>query len=235
MGARPKPYYQDDFVTLYHGDARKVLMALYWPSGWNGGDGIEVPLADALITDPPFGVGFKGKWTKHTLPAGGYAGGEDDADVGPQVVDMALNMVHRAVVFPGQRLMFDYPRPAGVGGIYTPSGSGFGPWGFTCFHLCMFYGKRPGSPNYPTVITSFETAGAWDHPCPKPLGWMSWAVSMASLEGETILDPFAGSGTTLRAAKDAGRRAIGIELEESYCEVAAKRLGQEVLDFGGVA
>ena len=68
-------------------------------------------------------------------------------------------------------------------------------------------------------------------PRPKPLPWMKWAVALVSRPGETVIDPFMGSGTTLRAAKDLGRRAIGIEIEERYCEIAAKRLGQEVL-FG---
>jgi len=86
----------------------------------------------------------------------------------------------------------------------------------------------------PTSITSFDTADKVDHPCPKPIRWVTWLTSMVSQEGETVLDPFMGSGTTLRAARDLGRKAIGIEIEERYCEIAARRLDQAVLDFGSV-
>jgi DNA modification methylase len=99
-------------------------------------------------------------------------------------------------------------------------------------HPILYYGKDPKMPNaYANGRISTATAEDNGHPCPKPLEWMSWLVNRCSLEGETILDPFMGSGTTLRAAKDAGRNAIGIELEEEYCEIAVRRLSQEVLRF----
>ena len=83
----------------------------------------------------------------------------------------------------------------------------------------------------PFALGSAETGA--EHPAPFPLKLATRAISSTS--AQLVVDPFAGSGTTLRAAKDLGRRSIGIELDERYCEIAAKRMGQEVLDFGGAA
>lgn len=109
----------------------------------------------------------------------------------------------------------------------VPPAAGVGPWGFVNFHPMLFYGKRGGVGSRPLSMESFATSEESDHPCPKPIKWMTWALSLT--DSQTVLDTFAGSGTTLRAAKDLGRKAIGIEIEERYCEIAAKRMAQEVL------
>ncbi len=212
-----KPYYEHAGITIYHCDCREVL---------------PIIKSDVLITDPPYGVDFAGKSNKvNPERTGGYTT-PDSTEIGPEVVRMALNQTVRGVVFSGTRIMFRYPEPADVGCVYCPAGSGMGRWGFTCFHPVLFYGTRPNRKGvYPNSIYSGETSERNGHPCPKPYGWMVWAIESASMTGETILDPFCGSGTTLEAAKNLGRKAIGIELEERYCEIAAQRLSQEVMDF----
>jgi site-specific DNA-methyltransferase (adenine-specific) len=72
------------------------------------------------------------------------------------------------------------------------------------------------------------------HIAEKPAEVMRWVMQVVPPRS-TVLDPFMGSGSTLRAAKDCGHRAIGIEVDERYCEIAARKLAQEVLDFGGAA
>lgn len=182
---------------------------------------------DAMVTDPPYNVDLIGKSTKHTkashYESGGYISG--DSDCGPKGVICALRIVHRAIVFPGIRMMFEYPKPYDIGCVYCPSGAGLGRWGFVVMHPILFYGKGlPQSRMGPSGFQSFETSPELDHPCPKPIGWMAWSVNKCSQANDIILDPFAGSGTTLVAAKNAGRRYIGIELESRYCEIARNRL-----------
>ena len=212
----PKPYYHDERagITIYLGDCREILPHL--------------PKVDLVLTDPPYGVDFGGKQTKHTSrDNSGYLSG-DSKTVGPEVIKMALNYCEKAIVFPGIRLMFDYPKPADVGCVFCPNGAGVGPWGFVGFHPFLLYGKRGGIGSRPLSFSSFYTSEKNDHPCPKPIEWIRRCLDFVP-DASLILDPFMGSGTTLRAAKDLGRKAIGIEIEEKYCEIAVKRLRQEVL------
>jgi len=100
----------------------------------------------------------------------------------------------------------------------------------------IFYGmkgRRPLNGKRPRTVLRYDWSSTMDpvHPTVKPVDLLKQMVLWSSNKGETILDPFMGSGTTLRAAKDLNRKAIGIELEEKYCEIAARRMSQEVFDF----
>lgn len=220
-----KPYYDHAGITIFHGDCREILPKL--------------PKVDLVLTDPPYGVNFKGKSTKHTKrDMDGYLSISDGPEIVSDVVVPVMEIcigIARVVVTPGTRNCFKYPEPTAIGCIFYPSGAGLGRWGFTCSQPILYYGADPylahGMGHRPDSFSTTANAGVTEHPCEKPIGVMRWLVVKGSLEGELILDPFMGSGTTLVAAKQLGRRAIGIEIEEKYCEIAAKRLAQSVLDF----
>jgi site-specific DNA-methyltransferase (adenine-specific)/modification methylase len=206
-------------AILYCGDCRHVLPTL-------------APV-DALITDPPYGVDFSGKETKQTKPSGGYLG-VDDPLIGPTCVSMALSIAQRAIVFSGVRLIFDYPKPHEIGGVYCPSGAGRGRWGFMGFNPMLYYGKAlMHGVRSPNSFESFDLADSKQHPCAKPLRWMKWAVNKATLPGQTVLDPFMGSGTTGAACAEMKRAFIGIELEREYFDLACRRIeeAQRQTDF----
>lgn len=232
MGAAP--YYQDDWVTIYHGDCREFIHTLDF---------------DAVVTDPPYGVALTAKRAKQRgggvkVREGTYSFDDTSAYVADVVVPLieACRKRARAVaVTPGTRNLWLYPPADDVGCFYSAAGTGMGKWGFTCSQPILYYGSDPylrtaqGSRANSCGQTYPNSANDFDHPCAKPYPMMRWLVVRASLPGETVFDPFAGSGTTLVAAKYTGRKAIGVELEERYCEVAALRMGQEVFDFGEAA
>ena len=159
---------------------------------------------------------------------------ENYYDVLVPIISMVQEYVGRMMVFGVPPNIWKLPPPDAIGGVYVPGAVGRNKWGWSNFIHCLLYGTAPGLEKgaKPTGIFSTEVAEKSQHPTPKPIGWMTWAVNLGSRESDTILDPFMGSGTTLRAAKDLGRRAIGIEIEEKYCEIAARRLQQEVLFAG---
>ncbi len=226
-----KPYYQESGVQIFHGDCREVL---------------PIVAFDVLVTDPPYGILEPGdlnprvrddRGGSHGLVRDSYASYSDTygnfVSVIVPILTVAIGMAKRAAIFTGPHIT-EQAKPTAIGGIYCPAASGRHQWGFKTFLPVMFYGSAPNLHlgAKPNTIESTDTAAKNGHPCPKPLSWMKWLVALASLEAETVCDPFMGSGTTLRAAKDLGRSAIGIEIEERYCEIAANRLRQSVMDFG---
>lgn len=220
-------YFQDDYCTLYLGDCRAILPTL------------EKGSVDLVLTDPPYGISGGNGAISVKRAKSAYASDFDDTPefvckVVVPVIKQCIELAKRVVVTPGLRCMWDYPRPYETGVFYYPAGAGMSRWGFNCYQPILFYGMCPhgGTLGHSNSRKSVETPEkAIKHPCAKPLNDWIWLLKLSSLEGETVLDPFAGSGTTLVAAKHMGRKAIGIEIEEKYCAIAAKRLEQGILEY----
>jgi site-specific DNA-methyltransferase (adenine-specific) len=223
-----------DDVTLYLGDCREILPTL--------------GKVDAVVADPPYGVNYEGSTTKHGKNGFAYASFSDTPKAIEEIcvpaIRIAVSLARSAVVTPGSANAFKYDEPRSIGAIFYPSGANSGPWGFVCSQPLFYYGKDPylmkalGSrPN--AFSTTEATDRSIDHPCPKPIGQTRWMVNRVSLEGETVLDPFMGSGTTGVACVQLNRKFIGIELEPKYFEIACRRIGDELrrprLEFGDVA
>ena len=220
-------YYQDEHVTLYHGDC--LTEHREWLD------------ADVLVTDPPYGMRLGsgiGAYRRGVRLANERTVAGDDSTA---VRDAALDMWGKrpAVVFGTWKI----DRPEGDVRhrvIWHKAGMTSGSIRaavMTQDEEVYFLGSgwRASAPPLMSVITTRESRShaVKDHPTPKPLGLMSKLIDRCP--PGIIADPFAGSGTTLVAARNLGRKAIGVELEERYCEVIAKRLAQGAFDFGEVA
>lgn len=223
-----KPYYSEDGIQIFMGDCREILP--------------DLPVVDLLCTDPPYGLGasrrnFGGNGVKRHMtgilagkcvPKRDYGdSGWDDQPADTETIQQAIGKAAHQIIF---------------GGNYFNLGPA------RCY---LVWDKLRGDTCYADAELAWTNLDRavrvirwrWNgflqegvkeeryHPTQKPLPVMKWAIRQAPPECVTILDPFMGSGTTLRAAKDLNRRAIGIELEERYCEIAAKRLSQGVLSF----
>ena len=208
------PYYEGDGVTLYLGDCLEVTE---WLS------------ADVLVTDPPYGVAYS------TNFGGQFKGNEIAGDQDTETRDEALTKwgERPAAVFASYRctpwgklysmpLIFDKGDVVGMGDLSWP-------WR-PSYELCWVYGEGWSGSRSGAVLRSRVLPGnftARDHPTEKPASLIELVAAKAP--PGVIADPFAGSGSTLVAARNLGRRAIGVEIEERYCEIIARRLDQAVL------
>jgi site-specific DNA-methyltransferase (adenine-specific) len=208
----PKPYYEEEGITIYHADCREILPYL--------------PKVDLVLTDPPYGISFVSnhRFTK-------YATITNDDMLPLDLIYLSMNKAtHAAYVFCRWDNLPQMPKPKSVlawvknnwsmGDLEHEHGR---QW-----EACCFYPKEEHVfiKRIPDVIYANRTGNDL-HPTEKPQELLE-TIILAN-ECRLILDPFMGSGTTLRAAKDLRRKAIGIEIEEKYCEIAARRLAQTVL------
>jgi len=224
------PYYSDDFVDLYHGDCLEV-------SEW-----LE---ADVLVTDPPYGLDAKlSAGAKGRKPGGHVRVSGDSAwDRTLTVRDAALELWgdRPAAVFASPKKIDSAPFPPREVPLIWDKGElvGMGdlsfPWRVN-YELIYVRGGFMG-PRTSTAVLRYPLsnmdASRIGHPTPKPVSLMENLVERAP--AGLIADPFSGSGSTLIACRHHKRKVIGVEADERFCEIAAKRLDQGVLDFGGVA
>lgn len=204
------PYYQQDGVTIYHGDCREIL-----------------PFIDqgALVTDPV--------WPGATVPMAGHGRAEllfremwkagDFSRAAVQIGCDTPPFFCSCITLPFFRHCWLEIARVGYKGRLLMTGD-----------VAMLFGEppesRPGAHVIPgRCIDSTSKGKQSDHPCPRKLGHVQWQVRWWCEPDDVIIDPFCGSGTTLRAAKNLGHKAIGIEIEERFCEMAAQRMSQQVL------
>ena len=215
-----EPYYSDEFVTLYHGDCREVTEWLE---------------ADVLVSDVPYGIDYRSNSPRETLARSI----EGDEDTETRDAALALWGARPALVFGTWRaarpaatrmvLIWDTKGALGMGAMDLP----WKPAHQEVYVLGSgFEGRRTSDVLTFAPVQSLGRNGR-EHPHQKPTDLM--AALVAKCPPGTVADPFAGSGSTLVAAKRLGRKAIGVEIDERYCEIAARRLAQGVLDFGAVS
>lgn len=218
-----KPYYQDDSVTVYHGDCLET-------DAWLD--------ADVLVTDPPYGVAYESNFSRDRRNA--KVGRPVTGDGTTKVRDDALRAWNGPALVFGR---WDAQRPSGVHTrLVWDKGASVGmgnlsiPWGRSDEEIYVigsgFVGKREGSVVRVQMLMSGDHQRP-DHPTPKPVPLLERLIEKCP--PGVVADPFAGSGSTLLAARNLGRKAIGVELEERYCEIIARRLDQMALDFGAVS
>lgn len=219
-----QPYYSENGIQIFHGDCRDVLPSL--------------PVPALLLTDPPYGISY-------SPSTGGRGWGGKGYDLKKKF--SGKNIIHGDSEPFDPAFLLHYPKLVLFGANHfadkLPASSGWIVWDKQCsdksinFADCEMAWSNIKTPArmfrhvWDGVRKDSEVGISREWPTQKPLALMAWIIRTHSAMRDLVLDPFMGSGTTLRAAKDLGRRAIGIDIAEAACEIAAKRLSQGVLDF----
>ncbi len=186
-------------------------------------------MADLIVTDPPYGV---------NLEYGVYEDTEENwFDLISRFVPLAQR-VGKMVVFPAAQInrlkwFYDNFPPDWIICWYKGSTGNRSFVGFNDWEAHLVYGKTRSDlmmHDFFQTRASYKK-GSFGHPCPKPLDWAIWLIVKSTQEGDVVMDPFMGSGTVALACEKTGRRWIGIELDEKYCEIIAKRLDNYFSQF----
>lgn len=213
-----KPYYQDGHCTLYNADCRQVLPFL--------------DKFDLLLTDPPYGIDIvtqfkkaeKSKSSMFNLSVSGPCSGEWDAKpVDDLILRICITSSKYCIVWGGNYFTNAFLAPSQKWLVWDKM-NGTNPMA----DAELAWTNLSGSVRMFRIHHFSAGCERKSHPTQKPVPLMRWCLGLVP-DAQTILDPFAGSGTTLVAAKLEGRKAVGIEIDEKYCEIAANRLRQKVL------
>ena len=219
-----KPYYDYAGITIYHGDCREVLPTL--------------GKFDLLLTDPPYEVeargGAIGSRRKYLADIHQHIDSGFDINMVDQFPNWIVFCAKKQLVRLLQKaekkvwslVTWNKPNPTPLyEGTYLPDTE----YIIHAYSSGMLFGDYKDKSRF---IVHRSVRNNFNHPTVKPLAVIIKMMKLGSQKNHAILDPFMGSGTTLRAAKDLGRKAVGIEIEEKYCEIAAQRLSQEVMELG---
>jgi site-specific DNA-methyltransferase (adenine-specific) len=214
------PYYSDENVTIYHGDCREIMPGLDRP--------------DMILTDPPYGLGDLwagggGEFTKSSWKFDPREAMSWDQTTADEVVASLVGLADTVVIWGGNY----YALPASRCWFLWDKKQN-DKWTTAQAEMAWTNVDRPVRTFRMSQVVAHSQMDK-KHPTQKPESLMSWCIEMTRANPTTILDPFMGSGTSLVVAKARGIKAIGIELDEKYCEIAAKRMAQGVLDFGAAA
>lgn len=246
-----KPYYEHGGITIYHGDCREILPQFKHPFCVRCGEVLDDPSImiihhkaeheislppDLVLTDPPYGIGISSRnlgagRADGTPSAPKIYGDWDSQRATPRSIYQTLQCAQNQIIW-GGNYYADLLPPSQGWLVWDKRGDDI---------------PRRSYADVELAWSSLDRAARmykcrWDgfikdsdepynhHPTPKPVAVMSWCLTFFP-ETQKVIDPFCGGGSTLIAAKKNGMQAIGIEIEEKYCEIAAKRLSQEVFQF----